>query len=283
MIRPGLSLLVALCVTSSPLAASIFYRDDQVPMSRAHGSDYSPFGVVLDMVSLQTGSGTLIGACHVLTVRHFIPTNDQAESRREGWSFRFGAGPARDGRHVERLVQATPVAWGDFDKSKNSFENAANDWMLLRLKDCVGTPELYGHVAVEAVGYAQLAALTDSFTKVGHPGNKPMEAGAWVQLRCRITGQLRNGYDPKEKRSFRSPERLWDDVWATDCPTLKGDSGGAILYRGADNRFRLTCMLITGEYDPTPKPYKDALVNICLSSNAFWGKIQPVLHDAGDD
>ena len=278
----ALSPLAALAVATTPLAASIFYRDEQVPMSRAHGSEYSPFGVVLDTLTRQAGSGTLVGPCHVLTVRHFITTNADAEARRDGWSFRFGAGPATDGRDVERLVAATPVAWGDFDKTKNSFENAANDWMLLRLKQCVGTDELYGHVAVEAISYARLARLTDGLTKVGHPGNKPMGAGAWVQLRCRVTGQLRDGYDPKEKRGFRSPERLWDDIWATDCPTLKGDSGGAILYRGADNRFRLTCMLITGEYDPTPRPYKDALVNICLASNAFWDKIAPVLRETAD-
>ncbi len=266
---------------ASVLSASIFYRDDQVPMSRAHGSDYSPFGIVMNADTRAMGSGTLVGPCHVLTVRHFIPSNAEAERLKDRWSFRFGAGPATGASDVERLVAATPVAWGDFDKTQNSFENAANDWMLLKLGDCVGTDDLYGHVAVEAVGYDRLHERASRFVKVGHPGNKPADAGAWVQLSCRITGQLRNGYDPREKRSFRAPERLWNDIWATDCPTLKGDSGGAILYRGADSRFRLACMLITGEYDPTPRPYQGALVNICLSGNAFRDRIATVLDAQG--
>lgn len=197
---------------------TIFYKDDLVAKSHAKGSEWAPVGVLYDPVSKNRLTATLVDECHVFTARHIVGATSEIEdrSKADGKKFVFNVGAPTAKKPFETQVNATPVAWGDYE---SSFHETHKDWMLLKLDDCVGSADRYGHIKMEPVSIYDLGADAP-LVKAGYPRNRDLKS-IWVDETCAAKSGNTRGY-------------LY-----TDCAVLAGDSGASLFVRKADGSLRL--------------------------------------------
>lgn len=221
---------------------TIFYEDDLAPKSHAKGSEWAPVGVLTDNDAKRQVTATLVDECHIYTARHIVDTTTEVETRSKpgGKKFFFHVGGPKGDKPFETTVGATPVAWGDYEADN---ELTHKDWMLLRLDDCVGSKEKYGHIKMEAVKYSDLSD-GGKLIKAGYPASRSMKT-IWVDETCNA-------------KSANSSGKIF-----TDCAALEGDSGAGLFIRKADGTLRLVATHLAGLDSEKVQPeYNQDIANV---------------------
>lgn len=188
--------LLLLALASASAAATVFDVDDRI--TAPPSANLAPVGIVTGGLNVAYGSGFLIDACTVLTVRHVAGPVVQAVGER----LRF-----RSGRLSSEGVV---VAAGPFQTGPTESRSIVADWMIVRLRHCLG----------RKLGFLRLSTVADAFAArpdariedAGFPRDRAIAAGLTVDPDCRV---------------------LWvgGGRIAHDCATLPGNSGGPLLAR----------------------------------------------------
>ena len=209
--------------------AAGFGADDRVDRHRVKGSVYGAIGLVVheDGLSTEAGTGFLVSPCHVMTAYHVVAGKEKLKTT-DTAMFYVGEGhkgPDYDGgKAYEEGTEAHPVAWGNFlDGESDNMSirvkavqsNGWQDWVLLKLDDCLGDPAKgWGYLHLKPIATRDLtrSGATLQAVAVGLPKDKN-EKTLTEDPSCRIVGQMS------------------ESGWQHDCITLPGNSGGPVLER----------------------------------------------------
>ncbi len=209
--------------------AAGFGADDRVDRHRVKGSVYGAIGLVVhqDGLSTEAGTGFLVSPCHVMTAYHVVAGKEKLKPT-DTATFYVGEGHQGPdypgGRAYEVGTKAHPVAWGNFlDGESDNItirvkavqSNGWQDWVLLKLDDCLGDPAKgWGYLHLKPIATRDLtrSGATLQAVAVGLPKDKN-ERTLTEDPNCRIVGQMS------------------ESGWQHDCITLPGNSGGPILER----------------------------------------------------
>lgn len=189
-------LALAIC-PSAPAGAIIFDVDDR--LTAVTSRDFTPVGIVTGGLNVIYGSGFLIDNCNVLTVRHVAGSVDRAVGQR----LHFQSGRySSDGK----VVAAGPRSLGPSES-----RSIAADWMIIRLRQCLG--KKIGYFRLSTVAAAVAGRRDGEIQNAGFPRDRKISGGVTVDPSCRI---------------------LWsgNGQIAHDCATLSGNSGGPLLSLG---------------------------------------------------
>jgi V8-like Glu-specific endopeptidase len=200
-------LALALVVAASPLRAAIFDHDDRIMVPADPQSAYAPIGLVW---ADGLATGFMVDKCHVLTVQHAF-----GDARSPiGREVVFGA-LITDNAHWT-WSWGKVVAAGGLENHASDYDAArASDWVLLRLRKCLGA----------TIGYVRLVtAEPDTLPELqsaGYPEDRKWAKGITVDPACRMHGARRG-------------------LWLNDCAAVGGNSGSPIFSQlREDGRPRL--------------------------------------------
>lgn len=159
-------------------------------------------------------------------------------------------------------TEATVEIMGKFNPLAPDDEQ---DWALLRLNDCLGSPDKYGHVALMPVDLEKIEGREGFFSAIGYPGDRSLQDGVWVDPRCTVSGN-----------SIAGTSKL---VWATDCHIIKGQSGGPLTAKGKKNKLYAFALAVSETIISTDvvQHYEVMNANNVLSVKAFYDQIKPYL------
>lgn len=187
---------MALLLAASPLRASIFDHDDRLTVLADPRGAYAPIGLVW---ADKLATGFMVDKCHVLTVQHVFREGRSPIGR----EVIFGA-VIRDEQHWT-WSWGKVVAAGGLENHASDYDAArASDWVLLRLRKCLGAT--IGYVSLESAGPEGLPELQSA----GYPFDRKAAQGITVDPACRIHGERRG-------------------LWLNDCAALGGNSGSPIF------------------------------------------------------
>jgi V8-like Glu-specific endopeptidase len=192
----GGTLALALFLAASPLRASIFDHDDRLTVLADARGAYAPIGLVW---ADKLATGFLVDKCHVLTVQHVFRDGQSPVGR----EVIFGA-VIRDEQHWI-WSWGKVVAAGGLENHPSDYDAArASDWVLLRLRKCIGST--IGYVSLQPASPQGLPELQSA----GYPFDRKSAQGITVDPACRIHGERRG-------------------LWLNDCAALGGNSGSPIF------------------------------------------------------
>lgn len=207
-------------------AATIFEVDDRVP---AQKGEFAAVGTLSGGANVVYGSGFLIDPCTVLSARHV----GGSVARIVGSELTF-----RSGTHDST---GQIIAAGAFQSSSSESRVIAQDWMVVRLRKCLGYQ----------LGYFRLSSAEVIFAKrefkiadVGFPRDHPLTGGPTIDPHCRLLWIARGEI-------------------AHDCATLPGNSGGPLLVRSGKDWVAIG-INAAGKDNPLPQPFQANTPNIAV-------------------
>ncbi len=175
--RPAL-LPALLLILAAPVAAATFDRDDRVAITRPDAT-LLPIGIVKGGRGVAYATGFLVDDCHVLTVKHAAGRVAAVAGRRMTFRLPF-AGP--QGASAGRVVAAGAL---DLVADPNRLDRS-EDWLLLRLDDCLG--RRFGSLALadslREIGPDRSPALFSA----GFPTDQPKYRHLTIDPACRVRG-----------------------------------------------------------------------------------------------
>lgn len=238
-----ISLLLALLASAQPAPAAIFGKDDRIVVASGLDRSFAPIGRVIGRAG--AGTGFLVSACHVLTVKHVFSDQHSAVGQRV--EFRAAAGATGKSRRSILRSGGTVVADGAFDGTRDWQDWAGGrsaDWMLVRLDSCLG--KRLGTVELSPFEPEQTAAIVSAeIAAAGFPADRADADALVVDPSCRI-------------RAWNARE------WLHDCSTLPGNSGSPIFIEsrsGGQRRLRVIAMVTAGWHWREPTAYSFAHSN----------------------
>lgn len=206
----GLAGIVAATVAATtPASANYFGGDRPVAVDVAQMPQFDAVGAIFrkadfdrvggDVERLGQGTGTLIDACHVLTVKHVV-TDAAAPTSADKVIFAVGGAGLPD-----RAV-GTPVAWGSM-----AVQGGGTDgWVKLQLDRCLG--QTHGFLPLASLDAATaLTAYQGRLAVLGYSTAIPGSRTLYGDMSC----------------SMRSLESTGN--WQNDCSVPRGFSGGPML------------------------------------------------------
>jgi hypothetical protein len=170
--------------------------------------------------------------------------------------FVIGANPRTAGTFAARS-RAIVVDFGLF--SPRDFRGMAGDWAILKLDKCLGST--YGFLPY-ARGAHEGAMPKGELMTVGFPGSRTKQPGITVETGCRARD---HGPVP--------------GLVGVDCAFERGMSGGPILERQRDGRWRVVGLVqqATGSEEDVLPGYAMAHRNQMLSVDVFRAAIDKAL------
>ena len=186
------------------------FRTDMRESSR-----FAPVGVIEFSLPEGRSRGTafLVGDCAIMTNFHVVfgpwyLTALRPPSSSNRGTFTLSQATLADGEHP--ATEAVPVIWGDYTGPERQFRKPGEDWVVLALKDCLGTR--FGYLKPYDAALNDDIPSAGGFAAVGYSSGRQM-----VDANCsiRMDGKNRNG-----------PTMLHD------CAALLGDFGSPIVRRG---------------------------------------------------
>ncbi len=177
----------------------IYYKDDQV--QKARSQELGSIGMIISPNTKSRGTAFLVDQCHVLTAQHVESSKPQMANPAPRLHFFFGQGNYKG---FEKPVTGTVVRQGGYDER---LQNNANDWMLIKLDECVGARVGYARIKPESRTRPDEKALKIA----GFPAGKEFDSGLWVDPTCSI----------KRERA---------GAWLHDCASDRGSSGAPLFY-----------------------------------------------------
>ena len=163
--------------------------------------DLAPIGTVTGGRHIVYGSGFLIDECTVLTARHVGGSIDDIL----GTPLSFNAAHLVSGGVV--------VAAGQSEPGSSEQHSLDRDWMIIRLKHCLGRRLGFFHLSSAAALYAGNRVI--KVESAGYPRDRPISSGVTIDPDCRVFWVARG-------------------QMGHDCATLPGNSGGPLLVRDGD-------------------------------------------------
>ena len=200
MRRPG---LLCLLLLAAPAVGATFERDDRIAITRP-GADFLPIGIVKGGKGIAYATGFLVGACHVLTVKHAAGRVAIVAGRRMMFRLPFAGS---DGASAGTVVAAGKLDLvGDPDRLDRS-----EDWLLLRLDRCLG--QRFGSLALadgpDKSGPIRIAGTGPLFS-AGFPNDQSWRRQLTIDPACRLRG-------------------VSGHLFVHDCSSLPGNSGSPIF------------------------------------------------------
>lgn len=241
-----------------PSQAAIFGGDDRISFSPRSGSLYAPIGRLIG--DGRTGTGFLVGDCHVLTAEH----NYSSRPAKLGEAVVFQAVHARFGRAAP-ASRGTIVASGRDavePRAGDWTEGRSRDWMLVRLDQCLG--KRLGVVDLHAGLSFRFDGADAPVRSAGFPSDRRAADAVVLDPSCRI----RSG-------NYRE--------WLHDCAALPGNSGSPIFQEvrvGGRIRLRVIAMVTSGEHGAQPRFYDHAAANRATKMAYILPRIAPFLAPA---
>jgi V8-like Glu-specific endopeptidase len=189
--------LLAIFATSVCVDAAIFGADDRVRVAPDYNSPFAAVGRVTG--GHRYGTGFMVSKCHLLSAKHILSDRRSVIGRKVTFEVRL-----RPGETVSS--EGTVIADGGFDIGDlrtNPKLDARDDWVLIRLEECLG----------QRLGYLSLAdhdtlTTNELLRSAGYPRGS--------------LGHL--VIDPSCRVHFQTAAE-----WLHDCATLPGSSGGPIF------------------------------------------------------
>jgi hypothetical protein len=206
----GTLLRIVVLLGLSIVVSAWIFRTDMRESSR-----FAPVGVIEFSLPEGRSRGTafLVGDCAVMTNFHvaFGPwylTALRPPSSSNRGTFTLSQATLADGEHP--ASEAVPVIWGDYTGPDRQLRKPGEDWVVLALKDCLGTR--FGYLKPYDAALNDDVPGEGGFAAVGYSSGRQM-----VDANCsiRMDGKNRNG-----------------STMLHDCAALLGDSGSPIMRRG---------------------------------------------------
>lgn len=276
---PGMACYASAARSEDPMLIKVarHLQDRQVPQNHAQGTELAPLGVVVNHTLEAYSTAFLVGECHVLTTAHSVvgtnsaryvsynPELNEPKTALKNLKLEFRVGKSRASEYAPfaESVTATVEVMGKYSPYNTSDDE---DWALLRLSKCWGTDDKYGHFALyENAELNTIKGKPGIFASVGFPGDRDMEAGAWIDPHCTV-------HDA-------SIQDTWADVWATDCNAVSGMSGAPMIRKSVEGKIYVfgitTSQIVT--YDEVVEGFSVTDANHVLSTKAFYSQIKPYI------
>ena len=241
-----------------PSQAAIFGGDDRISFSPRSGSLYAPIGRLIG--DGRTGTGFLVGDCHVLTAEH----NYSSRPAKLGEAVVFQAVHARFGRAAP-ASRGTIVASGRDavePRAGDWTEGRSRDWMLVRLDQCLGkrlgVVDLHAGLSFRFDG-ADARSARPAFPATGDP---PMPS-------C------------STRRAASAPAIIENGCTiALPCPAIPAARFFQEVRVGGRIRLRVIAMVTSGEHGAQPRFYDHAAANRATKMAYILPRIAPFLAPA---
>lgn len=159
------------------------------------------------------GTAFLVGDCTVMTNFHVVfgpwyVTALRPPSRANVGTFTLTQVVLANGKHPSSL--AIPVIWGDYTGPDRSFRKPGEDWVLLALKDCLGTH--HGYLTPYDADLNEDIPQRGGFAAVGYSTGVQM-----IDADCTVR---------------KHTDALGRPIILHDCAANPGDSGSPIVRQG---------------------------------------------------
>jgi hypothetical protein len=186
-------------------------------------------------------SAVLVSPCHALSVRHLFGAREQPGGKRV--AFVAAGGQASGG---------TVVAAGNYREADGN--DRRKDWSIVRLDVCLG----------RTLGFFDLA--------------DPAPSQSLAPPLLHLAGYRGRSQRLTVSRSCRIRMR-YQFVWAHDCATFAGTSGGPLLaavYANGRYDFRFYALNMAGRL-VDPAKWTGANTNLAVSTQSIWSQVRPIL------
>lgn len=209
-------------------SAAIFVDDDRVTLRADR--DLAPVGTVTGGLHVVYGSGFLIDECTVLTARHV------------GGSIDNILGTPLSFKAANLASVGIVVAAGQSDPGSSEQRSLDRDWMVIRLKHCLGRRLGFFHLSSAAALYAGNRVI--KVESAGYPRDRLVSAGVTIDPDCRVFWVARG-------------------QMGHDCATLPGNSGGPLLVRRGDSLLAVG-INAAGWDRARPEPFRANDANLAI-------------------
>jgi len=210
-VRDGFATLfplkTSLAVDTQNGAGDSLKNDPRKELDRKANPEYNPIGTV--KTSLGRGSAWLAHECLVVTAKHNIGSDENIIGKKVTFSVGQTSNRTKD---FEDSVEGEVVASGNPDAKDP--DAGAQDWAIVRIKKNLG--KKYGYIEPAKASLSDVKACK-SLDVPGFPGEKDVKK-LWAQRGCGLYEQY---YD--------------QTAFHVNCPITKGNSGGPLVCRLADN------------------------------------------------
>lgn len=248
-------------------------EDRRQPQPRRQGDRLAPIGMIANKTFKGRATAFLVGECHIMTAAHVVigtpesgryidtyPEDKDFFKKVSNVELEFHVGQGSNSPFAEK-TKATVEAIGNLDVQ---VRNLDEDWALLRLDNCLGREDKYGHFELMAATLEDVKDRSHFFKAAGYPIDKDYRAGVWEDPGCTV-------HDYSVNTSSR-------DVWATDCNITLGASGGPLYRKAKNGKYYVFGIAVAGTGEAKIVDEFDvADANTFLSLNAFYKKVQPFL------
>lgn len=234
------SALLSVAFAPACALAAIFGIDDRVT---APGNELAAIGILTGGANVVYGSGFLIDPCTVLSARHVGGEVEQLV----GTELTFHAGKlAATGR---------VIAAGPFQPGPPFLRAIGKDWMIVRLRRCLGRKLGFLRLSTAAAVFAGRNKF--EVEDAGFPRDRPLGAGLTVDPDCRL---------------------LWvgGGRIAHDCATLPGNSGGPLLARDSIG-WVVIGINAAGADRAAPEPFRASEVNLAVDIGTIISEVCSVI------
>jgi hypothetical protein len=197
------------------------------------------------------GTAFLVGDCAVMTNFHVVfgpwyLTALRPPSSSNRGTFTLSQVNLADGKHP--ATEAVPVIWGDYTGPDRQFRRPGEDWVVLGLKDCLGTrfgylkpydarlnDDVPGEGGFAAVGYSSGRQMVDSNCSIRADGNNrdgssmlhdcaamPGDSGSPIVRRGtgRVVGMVSSFHADWDPSRCRSPSGFLREHWTSQCTNV---------------------------------------------------------------
>ncbi len=275
---PGMECYASAARSQDPMLLKVarHLQDRQVPVSHAKGAELAPIGALFNRTLNAHSTAFLVGECHILTAAHSVvgtkstryiaydPEPNKPKVALKNVKMEFYVGQTSTTPFAEKAT-ATVEVMGKFNPFSQSDDE---DWALLRLSECLGTKEKYGHFELYDAKLEQVQGKEGFFSLAGFPGDRPMESGVWLDPKCAVHGAALDG--------------SLSHTWAMDCNAVGGMSGAPLMRRSNDGKIYVFG-LTTTEAVTTERvmdSFSLTTANHVVATKSFYSAVQPFVRSA---